>query len=87
MAELTFAERIGLDVLRRRIDRKVSHIHKWSDVELAGIERIERRTKAVAALAGVIMGPRVDRKVRSLRAFKTFNAVAWAIPRHEIIRC
>ena len=56
MAEVTFAERIGLDVLRRRIDRKDSHIHKWSDVELAQVERIERRTKAVAALAGAISG-------------------------------
>src|SRR4030095_11092202 len=35
MTELNFVERIGLEVLRRRIDRAESHIHEWSDAELA----------------------------------------------------
>ena len=56
MAELNFVERIGLEVLRRRIDREDSHIHKWSQSELADIKRIERRTKIVAALAGATSG-------------------------------
>jgi hypothetical protein len=45
MDELNFVERIGLEVLRRRIDRKETHIHKWTPAELAEIERSERRTK------------------------------------------
>lgn len=56
MDELNFVERIGLEVLRRRIDRKEPHIHKWTPAELAEIERTERRTKIVAALAGAISG-------------------------------
>jgi len=56
MAEPNLMERIALDVLRRRIDRAEPNIHKWSDSELAAIQRIERRTKAVAALAGAISG-------------------------------
>jgi hypothetical protein len=38
MTELNFVERIGLEVLRRRIDRAESHIHEWSDAELAEIQ-------------------------------------------------
>lgn len=40
MTELNFVERIGLEVLRRRIDRaeSQSHIHEWSDAELAEIQ-------------------------------------------------
>lgn len=56
MAELNFVERMGLDLLRRRIEREESDIHKWSDFELAEIQRIERRTKTVAALAGATSG-------------------------------
>ena len=56
MAELNFMERVALGVLRRRIERGESHIHKWSDCELAEIQRIERRTKTVAALAGATSG-------------------------------
>ena len=44
MTELNFVERIGLEVLRRRIDRAESHIHEWSDAELVEIQHIERRT-------------------------------------------
>ena len=56
MAELNFVERIGLDVLRRRIGREDSQIHKWSHAELAEIQQIERRTKIVAAFAGATSG-------------------------------
>jgi hypothetical protein len=38
MTELNFVERIGLEVLRRGIDRAESHIHEWSDAELAEIQ-------------------------------------------------
>jgi hypothetical protein len=40
MTELNFVERIGLEVLRRRIDRAESHIHEWSDAELVEIQHI-----------------------------------------------
>lgn len=56
MTELNFAERIGLEFLRRRIHRQESHIHKWTPSELAEIRRIERRTKMIAALAGAASG-------------------------------
>ena len=56
MAELNFVERIGLEVLRRQLGREDSHIHKWSQSELAEIQRIERRTKTVAAFAGATSG-------------------------------
>jgi hypothetical protein len=42
--------------LRRRIDRAESHIHEWSDAELAEIQHSERRTMIVAALAGATSG-------------------------------
>lgn len=56
MAELNFVEWIGLEVLRRRIGREESDIHKWSHLELAEIQRIERRTTVVAAFAGASSG-------------------------------
>ncbi len=51
MAELNFVERIALEVLRRRIGREIRISHKWSPLELAAIQRIEGRTKTVAAFA------------------------------------
>ena len=56
MADLNLIEKIGLEILRRRIDRNASHIREWSRSELAEIERIEFRTKIVAALAGALSG-------------------------------
>jgi len=56
MSELNFVERIGLDFLRRRIERQDSRIDKWSRSELSEIQRIERWTIAVAALTGAISG-------------------------------
>jgi hypothetical protein len=56
MADLNFAERVGLDFLRGRIEREDSHIHRWSRAELSEIRGIERRTIAVAALAGAFSG-------------------------------
>lgn len=56
MSELNFAERVGLGFLRRRIEGEDSQIRKWSRSELSEIQRIERRTIAVAALAGAISG-------------------------------
>jgi hypothetical protein len=56
MAQLNFMEQIALDLLRRRIEREESHIHKWSDVELGEIQQLERRTKVMAALAGATSG-------------------------------
>jgi hypothetical protein len=53
---LNFIEQIGLDVLRRRIDRKEFQIHEWSPAELREIERVERRAGIVAAAAGAISG-------------------------------
>ena len=48
MTELNFVERIGLEVLRRGIDRAESHIHEWSDAELAEIqfERVQHNARA-----------------------------------------
>ncbi len=49
-------EQIGLDFLRGCIERRDSHIHKWSHLELLEIERTERWTMGVAALAGAVSG-------------------------------
>jgi hypothetical protein len=56
MLNVNFAERIGLDFLRKWVDRSDPHIHKWARSELAQIRRIERWTITVAALTGAISG-------------------------------
>ena len=55
MTELNFVERIGLEVLRRGIDRAESHIHEWSDAELAEIQfespaQCESRLQALSCI-------------------------------------
>ena len=49
-------ERLSLNFLRGRIDREQSHIHRWSQCELAQIKRIERSAIGLAALAGAVSG-------------------------------
>lgn len=56
MPDLNFVERLGLKFLQRRIERKDSNVHRWTRFELAEIQRLERRTVTVAALAGATSG-------------------------------
>jgi hypothetical protein len=55
MTELNFVERIGLEVLRRRIHKAESHIYEWSDAELAEIQfespaQCENRLQALGCI-------------------------------------
>lgn len=55
-SKLNLVERIGLGVLRGRIERTESDVHRWSDEELARIRVIERWTIGFAALGGAVSG-------------------------------
>lgn len=56
MFNVNFVERLGLDFLRKWVDRSDPHIHKWSPSALRRIQRIARWTIAVAAFTGAVSG-------------------------------
>ena len=55
-SELNVVERLGLDFLQRRIDRREPRIRRWSPGEVAEVRRIERRLIGLAALSGAVVG-------------------------------
>jgi ABC-type multidrug transport system fused ATPase/permease subunit len=54
--ELNFMEHYGLRYLRHACGREDTHVHTWSDDDVAAIQRHERWALAFAALSGTISG-------------------------------